>query len=90
MDAKTLIIVSLRDISISPEFLELLSVGMKATSTEKISDKVALRGLPDIDYTPSRSGRYSGYKVQFGSADEGKPLASFYSMRRLIDDGLSQ
>lgn len=50
---------------------------MGATSTEKLSYKVALHGLPDGDYAPSRSGRYSGYKIQFGAADEGKPLRRF-------------
>jgi len=87
MDAETLIIVSLRDIS--PDILGLLSVEMGATSTEKIFDKVALHGLPDGNYPPTRSGRYTGYKVQFGSADEGKPLAPFY-LRRLINVDLSK
>jgi hypothetical protein len=75
MDAKTLVIVPLRDIS--SELLDSLSLGMGAASTEKISDKVFLRGLPDGNYIPSKSGRYNGYKVQFGAADEGKPLRRF-------------
>jgi len=76
MDAKTLIIAPLRDVS--SELLDSLSLGMGATSTEKISDKVVLRGLPDSDYTPSRSGRYTGYKVQFGAAHEGNLSAVLF------------
>ena len=87
MDAETLIIVSLRDIS--PDIFGLLSVEMGATSTEKIFDKVSLHGLPDGNYPPTRFGRCIGYKVQFGSADEGKPLTSVY-LRRLINVDLSK
>lgn len=99
MDVKALIIVLLRNIL--PKLLGLLSVGMGLGSDfdrENLRQgrpKVSPRQIAiyvtchtaseDGDYTPSRSGRYTGYRVQFGSANEGKPIKPFYLGRRLVD-----
>ncbi|KIM43492.1 hypothetical protein M413DRAFT_382087 [Hebeloma cylindrosporum] len=84
IDAKTLVVVSLRDVS-HWELLDLLCARMGATSTGKICEKVALHGLPEKLYIPSRSGGYTGYKALFHSADEGNPSRSIYWKGRLTE-----
>lgn len=65
-----LIVVSLRKLE-APESLYTLFDEMGVVSIEHIFDQLALTGLPDKGYPLSTSGFYPGFRVRFGSKNEG-------------------
>jgi len=71
MDEATLIVVSLPKLK-APGSLYTLFDEMCVVSIEHIPDQLALTGLPDKGYPLSTSGLYPGFKIRFGSKNEGQ------------------
>jgi hypothetical protein len=69
-EASNQIVVSLRNLE-APESLYTLLDEMGVISIERISDQLAMTGSPDKGYPLSTSGLYPGFKVRFGSKNEG-------------------